>query len=759
MKSNELKIVSGGQTGVDRGALQAAMDLGLEWGGWAPKGWRAENGTIPPIYRERMQEHASANYLESTKRNVIDSHATLIIVNAYPLRGGTLKTRFFCQEAMRPHFVVSLGEANAVEKVISWLRQFFAAEYPMPLVLNVAGPRESKAGGIQKRTRRFLAEVLDRMMQDGTELVKMLIKHPERADKLETDDWWKLDGDLWGELIAARPELRSKGPENLSWTEWGRFFARVPQCLKYYPAFQECYEPSFWAGFLSGQPEFADRCPWKKLKGRDWAILLCKQPQFAGKCTWDKLDRCAWARLLAAQPQFADKCPFKDVLTGRDEKLVEEMDKEFIDDSMIDKYGIDWWGFEDVHWKRYEEAIQECTPEDLDRTYTIEEVKESLNKELLGDTIYETIGGYRWPYRMNNDGTARIGAPSPKPRGNLEIPGKIGGHIVTSVREFGDCNGLRSVTIPDTVTCIEPGAFVRCRRLTDVKMADLLTSIGDCAFFGCRKMADTNGYVVVRNVLHNYNGPEISLTIPDSATRIGGLAFYECGGITSVTIHAGVTEIAKNAFDGCSQMESFTVSPDNPVYASVDGFLLTKDGKTLLCGLNKKVVAIPVGVTHIADGAFADCGISSVTFPPSVTSIGVDAFQRTPLESVTFPVGMTTIEKYAFFGCGRLKEVTIPSSVTSIARHAFAFCRALKTVRVSSGDAERVKKMLKDSGLDMSKIAVEEEDDEIENSVEFANAWAKSYFSSEPNPPEIDKELTAEELMAFIHKEIEEEDG
>ena len=67
--------------------------------------------------------------------------------------------------------------------------------------------------------------------------------------------------------------------------------------------------------------------------------------------------------------------------------------------------------------------------------------------------------------------------------------------------------------------------------------------------------------------------------------------------------------------------------------------------------------------------------------------------------------------------------------------------------------------MLKDSGLDMSKIAVEEEDDEIENSVEFANAWAKSYFSSEPNPPEIDKELTAEELMAFIHKEIEEEDG
>ena len=164
IRREELKIVSGGQTGVDRGALQAAMDLSLDWGGWAPKGWRAENGTIPPLYRVKMQEHASTNYLGRTRRNVVDSHATLIITNTYPLSGGTLKTKFFCQEVMRSHFVVSPGEAEAVEKVRRWLGQFFAIEHPVPFVLNVAGPRESKAGGIQKRTRKFLVDVLQGMM-------------------------------------------------------------------------------------------------------------------------------------------------------------------------------------------------------------------------------------------------------------------------------------------------------------------------------------------------------------------------------------------------------------------------------------------------------------------------------------------------------------------------------------------------------------------------------------------------------------------
>ena len=167
MKKTDIKIVSGAQTGVDQGGLHAAIDLGIEWGGWVPKGWRTESGTVGQLFRPKMREHASANYLGRTRRNVADSNATLIVTNTYPLTGGTLKTRYFCQEIMRPHLVVSLGEDDAVGKVRRWLSQFMQSEHPTPFVLNVAGPRESKARGIQKRTRKFLTEVLLGMLEQA----------------------------------------------------------------------------------------------------------------------------------------------------------------------------------------------------------------------------------------------------------------------------------------------------------------------------------------------------------------------------------------------------------------------------------------------------------------------------------------------------------------------------------------------------------------------------------------------------------------
>ena len=162
-ESMNIKIVSGGQTGVDRGALEAAVALGLEFGGWAPHGWIAEDGTIPAQYRAKMRERPSAgsiaqDYRERTKANVRDSHATLILVDSLPLSGGTRLTEKTAVSMMRSHKVIALSAANAQDEALKWLRQFLGMS--SALTQNVAGPRESKAPGIQARAKAFLEELL-----------------------------------------------------------------------------------------------------------------------------------------------------------------------------------------------------------------------------------------------------------------------------------------------------------------------------------------------------------------------------------------------------------------------------------------------------------------------------------------------------------------------------------------------------------------------------------------------------------------------
>ena len=245
------------------------------------------------------------------------------------------------------------------------------------------------------------------------------------------------------------------------------------------------------------------------------------------------------------------------------------------------------------------------------------------------------VNGYTWSYSVRN-GEATIVSPSgksgecaisPKPTGDVAIPSTLGGAKVTSIGNsaFAYCREMKSVMIPNSVTNIGFWAFYQCWRLP-------------------------------------------SVIIPEGVISIQGLAFEDCWhGLTSVTIPSTVTNIGWCAFAGNSgKLTAFDVSLANPKYASVKGILCSKDGKTVIAGVNGDV-KIPEGVTSIGHGAFRKySGLISVEIPASVKNIGKEAFSNCmKLESVTMRGEKPDSGDKVFTKCDKLKSIHVPANCKS----------------------------------------------------------------------------------------------
>jgi Circularly permutated YpsA SLOG family len=160
-----MKIISGGQTGVDRAALDVAIERGMDWGGWCPKGGWAEDLADPPgllAKYPKLKETPQSNPLQRTEWNVRDSDAALIITDGggMAVSIGTGRAHRWAHQHGKPELVVDATDAKAPAHVSAWLgtqRKRFGSD----MTLSIGGPRESEAPGIYTLAKTLIAAMLD----------------------------------------------------------------------------------------------------------------------------------------------------------------------------------------------------------------------------------------------------------------------------------------------------------------------------------------------------------------------------------------------------------------------------------------------------------------------------------------------------------------------------------------------------------------------------------------------------------------------
>lgn len=296
---------------------------------------------------------------------------------------------------------------------------------------------------------------------------------------------------------------------------------------------------------------------------------------------------------------------------------------------------------------------------------------------------------------------------------------------------FSSCNELSSMVVPDGVVSLGEYAISYCANLSSVSLPASAIDISDTVLYGCYNLQDVTlpgwdcgiKYASFTSLTISEGTREIaagsfifntslqSVRIPSSVQRIGVQAFYGCTGLGSgivivdgcvicvngscpsvVELAADVRVIGAGIFTGRGDTKQYIVNQDNPYLRTIDGMICTKDGGTLLVGVNRKGVTIPSTVTNIADRAFEGCrDIVGIRIPTNVVDLGEFAFCESGLLAVEIDNGISVLKTGVFSGVD-LASVSIPTSVREIDDFAFGYLfeGGLQWVYVDVGDTERV---------------------------------------------------------------------
>lgn len=268
---------------------------------------------------------------------------------------------------------------------------------------------------------------------------------------------------------------------------------------------------------------------------------------------------------------------------------------------------------------------------------------------------------------------------------------------------FENCTALTAVTLPKRLTELGGAVFENCSALKSVWIPKSLTNngFGD-GFRGCTALTDITFETGITKIAdYQFDGSPIkSITIPGTVTTVGMSAFSDCANLTAIDLPSSVTEIDGYAFEKCTALTAVTL-PKHLRRLGTEAFLGCTALKSVFIPLSLQNASNPFqkctaltdvtfedGRTELPDTLLEGSGVRQLTVPQTVTKIGYSAFAGcTQLTAITLPAGLRELDNEAFKGCTALTGVALPDSLTALGYGVFRGCSALTAVEFPAGIA------------------------------------------------------------------------
>ncbi|GEM_PF-6771588 len=291
---------------------------------------------------------------------------------------------------------------------------------------------------------------------------------------------------------------------------------------------------------------------------------------------------------------------------------------------------------------------------------------------------------------------------------NIVIPVSVGKKHVSTVcgEAFHSSVNLTRIVIPEGVTEIGTRAFSGCTSLSSIVLPKSIVTMGDNVFDGCTGLADSDGFIILGDVLYAYIGTETDIAVPSNVKKIYDNAFSgtrrnKNGEVSSVVLPEGLIKIGSNAFNGCVSLTKIVLPSSlseigEQAFANCTSLTelaipssLTELNPNVFKGCtNLKTISIPESVTKIRLGAFKECkSLTEISIPDGVTEIGDFAFKScTNLKEINIPDGLLLKHCDSIFeNCSSLKSITLPANCEKIGHSWFAGCSSLTSIVIPDG--------------------------------------------------------------------------